>query len=268
MNPLRTLRHSVRWAQSCSTNVFEDARLRKLCSKYDLRGHKRIYLVHIRKTGGTSLNNMFLSLTGSDPRKLYDQLVASTPHRIVENGLVFVGWDINAINRGQYFYAFSHAPIHSLRLPEDTFTVSCFRNPVKRLVSHYNMLMDYKSNNTNHPCMKTEGEWLGSSFGDFLSRVPREHLQNQLYMFSKTFDVNEAIANASQLSHRFFGDNFDGGVAELNQKTGLSLRPIHIRKSGQHIALTAAEDALLREALSEEIRFVSELREEKSIAKR
>lgn len=265
MEPLKTLKRSIRWAKARSVNLFADARLRRICAHYDFRGYKRIYLVHIRKTGGTSLNNMFLSLTGSGSTELYNKLALSTPHRIVDNGLVFVGWDVAAINRGLYFYAFSHTPIHELNLPEDTFTVSCFRDPVKRLVSHYNMLMDFKLNNVNHPCMEIEGEWLGNSFGNFLERIPREHLQNQLYMYSRAFDIGEAISKVNQLSHWFFGDSFADGVAEFNQKTGLSLHPIHIRKSGQHISLSGAEDALLREALSEELAFIGELRKQKRI---
>ena len=55
-----------------------EATFREIASNYNLRGFRRIYLVHIRKTDGTSLNNMFLSLSGSDSRTLYYQL-ATTP---------------------------------------------------------------------------------------------------------------------------------------------------------------------------------------------
>jgi len=54
----------------------------KLASSYDFSGYKRIYLIHIRKTGGTSLNYMFLSLSGH-PETMYNDLVNSLGHRII-----------------------------------------------------------------------------------------------------------------------------------------------------------------------------------------
>ena len=40
----------------------EEKKYRKIASRYNISGYKRIYLIHIRKTGGTSLNHMFLSM--------------------------------------------------------------------------------------------------------------------------------------------------------------------------------------------------------------
>ena len=96
---------------------------KKISAKYDLNGYKRMYLVHIRKTGGTSLNNMFLALSGEDPKNLYDQLALARNHRLISNGLIYVGWNLRLINRGEYYYAFSHTPFHKLDLPEKTFTI-------------------------------------------------------------------------------------------------------------------------------------------------
>lgn len=230
-----------------------------LYSTINENGYKRVYLIHIRKTGGTSLNHMFLSLSGGDPKSLYAELASQHPHRIKNNGLVFVGWDTNAINSGNYFYAFSHAPIHKLRIPKKTFTLSCFRDPIARVVSHYNMLADFSANRVQHPCMAIEGEWLGASFSDFLERIPREHLQNQLFMFSRTFDINEAISRVKNLSTWFFGDKFEEGVARLNKKTGLALQSIHIRKSNRHQPMSNDETNKLKHMLSEELSFIEEV---------
>ena len=142
MDPLSVSKRALRWAWARTSEALSSGRLRQLCSTYDLNGYDRMYLVHIRKTGGTSLNNMFLSVSGYDSQALYQELANRPTHRVIRNGLVFVGWDIASINRGLYFYAFSHHPFHKLSLPERTFTFSCLRDPMKRVVSHYNMLME------------------------------------------------------------------------------------------------------------------------------
>ncbi|MCD4762209.1 hypothetical protein K8R32_04605, partial [bacterium] len=46
-----------------------------ISQKYNIgNGYKRVYLFHIRKTGGTSLNFSFLSLSGSDEAAVYKKL--------------------------------------------------------------------------------------------------------------------------------------------------------------------------------------------------
>ena len=89
-----------------------DRQFRDMARGYDIQGYRRIYLVHVRKTGGTSLNYMFLSTGGQDGSAVYDDINRSRPHRVVRDGRIFVGWDIDLINRGDYFYAFSHTPLH------------------------------------------------------------------------------------------------------------------------------------------------------------
>lgn len=237
----------------------EEKRYQKIASGYDINGFKRIYLVHIRKAGGTSLINMFLSLSGEDPVSLYSQLAKTPDHRLLSNGIIYVGWRVRYINRGNYFYGFSHTPLHKLDLPKGTFTITCFRDSVKRVVSHYNMLMNFKANNIYHPCMATEGKWLGENFDDFLQRIPQDHLLNQIYMFSSKFDVNEAVAQVEKLSHYFFIDNFSNGIDELNKKTALSLEPIHIRKAGYGTQIPESSISKLREMLDKEYSFLDRI---------
>lgn len=245
---------------SAKTTI-EENKYQKIAESYDLNGYKRVYLVHIRKTGGTSLNNMFLSLSGEDSNVLYAQLARTPGHRLLSNGRIYVGWNVKLINNGNYFYAFSHTPTHQLALPHGTFTVSCFRDPVKRVVSHYNMLIDFQVNKIDHPCMATEGKWLGEGFDDFLNNIPKEHLLNQLYMFSNDFNINEAVNNVQQLSHYFFSDQFDKGVNSLNMKTALNLEPIHIRKSKYQSQISEHDLGKLREVLDKEYRFLYSIRD-------
>jgi len=239
----------------------DERRYKKIASKYDFNGYKRIYLVHIRKTGGTSLNKMFLSLSGEDSGYIYDQLSITPKHRMLRNGLIYVGWNVPYINKGNYFYGFSHTPLYKLSLPKETFTISCFRDPVKRIISHYNMLMDFRENNIDHPCMTIEGKWLGENFDNFLDRIPKEHLLNQLYMFSDTYKISEAARKVRDLSYYFFSANFDKGVFAINNKTGLSLESIHIRKASYHAQISGNSLARLRDMLNHEYKFLDRIRE-------
>lgn len=256
MKPEQFARKAFQKLAASSKAITEEKKYRKITENYNFHGYKRIYLFHIRKTGGTSLNSMFLSLSNEDSNNLYTKLGQSPDHRLSRNGLVYVGWNTKYIKKGNYFYAFSHTPFHKLSFPEKTFTVSCFRDPVKRVVSHYNMLMNFSLNKINHPCMATEGKWLGNNFVEFLSKIPKEHLLNQLYMFSPNFDITEATSNVKSLSHFFFSDSFGKGVDEINKKTGLKLRSIHIRKAKYKAQISDDSLATLRDMLHDEYRFI------------
>jgi hypothetical protein len=250
----------IRAASSAVGIDLQEGKFRKIAAEYDICGYKRIYLVHIRKTAGTSLINMFFSLSGGDPASLYRQIASNADGRMMVNRIIYAGWNIHYINRGHYYLGFSHRPIHELRLPQETFTVSCFRDPVERVLSHYNMLVDFHRNKVRHPCMKTEGKWIEGTFNDFLSQIPRKHLLNQLYMFSKNYDVEEAVSQVKRLSHYFFSDNFDEGVKALNAKLGLGLEPAHVRKSSHREIPSGDGLERLRDMMALEYDFLSRIR--------
>jgi len=238
--------------QSGCAAELEERKYREL-TNYNIAGEfRRIYLFHIRKTGGTSLNHILLSQGGEDREEVYRRLSEDKNHRIISNDKVFVGWNKKLIEQGYYYYAFSHMLKHQLRLPEGTFTITCLRDPVKRVLSHYKMLLEFKVNNIVHPCMKIEGEWLGNSFNDFLTNIPTEHLLNQLYMFSKNFDLNEAFDNIVGCSHFFFTEQFSLGVSQLSSKLGIELKPLHIRKTSIDVNFSRVDIDRLRSMLEAE----------------
>lgn len=240
--------------------AIQEPKLRDVTSTYNFNGYKRIYLVHIRKTGGTSLNKMFLSLSEENADSFYTTLVDTPDHRVCREGLVYVGWNTRIINKGTYFYGFSHTPIHQLDLPEMTFTVSCFRDPIKRVISHYNMLMNYRLNKIGGALLATEGKWLGNCFDDFIQRIPPKHLLNQLYMFSSNYDINEALENVQRLSYYFFVEDFNSGIVEINRKTGLDLRPIHARKAQYRAEIKNKSLNTLKDMLQREYQFVDSIK--------
>ncbi|MHA1368349.1 MAG: sulfotransferase family 2 domain-containing protein [Promethearchaeota archaeon] len=232
---------------------YEDWKCRRSWVHYSLpKNYARIYFYHIRKSGGTSINYMFLSLGGENPKRVYTRVSKGPYFGTVSGNKIYVSWNKDLIRRGLYFYAFSHIPKHKLSLPENTFTLTCLREPAKRIVSLYNMLYHYKINNIPHPCMKEEGKWIGDSFNDFLNRIPKRDLLNQIYMFSKNYSIDEAFENIRNCSHVMITEQFAFGIKELIKKLDLKLQPIHTRKSSINPTITTDEKNRLYEILQPE----------------
>lgn len=239
----------------------EEPKYRKFVSHYNINGYKRVYFVHIRKTGGTSINHMFFSLACEDPTLFYTALSQKRTNRLSCRDKVFVGWNVSLINSGNYFYAFSHEPIYRLNLPRDTFIFAVFRDPVKRVISHYNMLLEYSAQTPacRPQWYEKEASWLGNTFDEFVSNLPKKHLLNQLYMFSNSYDVQEAVDRATKLNLYFFTEQFSAGITRINSLTNLNLKPIHIRQSRINEPIRDESVARVRMLLDKEYVFLSRL---------
>lgn len=232
--------------------------LRPRISNNTMTDHKRIYLYHVRKAGGRSLIAAFLTLGDGDVAELYRSLCRNK--RIIVDNKIIVGWKKRWIEKGNYYFAFSHQTMHEIVLPPDTFTITCLRNPIDRLLSHYRMLLEFRMKRIKHPCMKIEGKWLGTCFKDFLLNIPREHLLRQLYMFSHTFDCDEAFANIMDCSFFFLLENFDEAVMELSSKLKIPIRPLHFGKTELVYLPTGSEIDTATEMLQPEITLYEKLK--------
>ena len=225
-----------------------------------------VYYIHIRKAAGTTINYAFLrSSREPDIDAFFETLAQKPNHRLIRNNQVFVGWNVRLINEGHYSYAFSHAPCHRLNLPPHVFTFTCLRDPVKRVVSHYNYLRNFQVNNLYHPCMEREGGWLGDSLADFIINVPREDLMNQLYTFSASFDVNEAFDRVMQCNHFFFTHEMDAGMKTLEQQLNRELPVASQNKSGYREDIDEAHVAQLRDLLRDEYELLDRLQRERKV---
>lgn len=227
-------------------------------STFQMNGYRHVYLYHVRKTAGTALNHCFFSLSGEDPVALYRRLTTSGGDFAVAGDKIFVIWNKELIERGYFHYAASHYPMHEISLPPGTFTITCLRDPVDRMISLYRMYLDLAQDERNAPAwFFRERPWMGDSFSDFLERLPREMVQQQLYMFSRSFDIDEAIANVASCSHVMVMDEFARGLDELNSKLGLQLPNVpSVRKSEVEFEPTEVQLEVLRRMVSAEHQLV------------
>lgn len=218
-------------------------------------GYRRVYFYHIRKTGGTSLNHMFLGLARADGRKAYQQMGAKK-QRLIMDGKIYVGWKQRLIEEGNYYYAFSHIPAHELTLPPQTYTFTCLRDPVKRVISHYRMLLDHQASANPHPSFEIEKNWLGADLLETVEKMPREHLLCQLYMFSKNLDVEEALAGLRRCNRVVFTEALAEGAQQLNIDLGVQLQARHSRKSQHTYQASEREFTALRDMLAPEYQLI------------
>jgi len=232
-------------------------------SRFFEKKPRRIYHYHIRKTAGTSLNKAFIKAITSNYNEYYNRLAKKNNHRVFIKNKIIVGWNHRLIQEGNYFFGFSHAPFHAISLPENTFTITCLRDPADRLISHYKMLSYYKSMKINHPCMKTEGQWLGNCFNDFLNNIPKKYLENQLFMFSKSFDISEAFDNIMKVDMILDIGNFNDGLARLSKELGINLSSLNEKKYYHTVKISDAEINHLRDRLKNEYELISTVKNSK-----
>ncbi len=204
---------------------------------------------------------MFLALGGGDGNELFKKLGQQSNESMLEDDLVFVGWDKPLIEKGDYFFGFSHYAYDEISIPDGTFRFTSLRDPVERVVSHYRMLLDFSKQVNPHPCFTTEGQWLGGSFDEFLDRLPMQHLKNQLYMFSEDFHVSQAVERIQNLDFCFFVDTLEIDLRQFARKTSISLTNRRDRISEQKFQLNGLQSSRLREMLSDEYELVNAIRD-------
>jgi hypothetical protein len=242
--------------------ALQGRRLRKqITGNYSLPGgFKRIYFYHIRKTAGSSLNHAFFELSGEKGEVVQKTVSQSKRGWGIFGNYVYVVHNTYLAETGDYFYAYSHSPSHEFRLPLNTFTITCLRDPVARVISHYRMLAHYKKHNVGRAALRLEKGWLGNSFTSFLKKIPREHLMRQLYMFSRSFNIEEALVNILKLNIVMFTEDFPKSINRLSKFLNLRLQIYH-RKSGYDpVALNDEEKKLLREMLEPEYKLIERIR--------
>jgi hypothetical protein len=225
-----------------------------LCSKGIHQRHKRFLFLHIRKTGGTSFNHGLSCFFNYSPKDTDKLLNIHTGNYFIKRSYIFMSGNLSLINKNQYHIATTHLPAHSINISKDTFTFTILRDPVKRFISHYNMLKRMITENDDHPCLEEEREYFDECIVKCAQKMPIRHRCAQLFCFSKELDISEGIQNLSEISMFDTLDNYSKSINLINQLFNWKLPALHERK-GNPIFIQKEKILLLEDLLKDEIEF-------------
>ena len=231
-------------------------------SKYLPKGIDRIYHIHIRKSAGTSVNSAFWNLGNLTLRKIGKEPMTLTKK------YSYVSFSKELIEAGDYLYASAHFAQWELNLKPNTFTFTVLREPYSRLVSLYKYYtwvdqVDEKLGynlDTSYYVLKSQHYLLGKSFKDFVDVLSDKYLVNQLYTFSKSLSVDDAIENISKVDRIYFQDQFNYAIRDLECVFGFELNVKNERNFGDiQINISEEEKQYALSKLHNEIEFYNKV---------
>jgi hypothetical protein len=234
-------------------------------SKHLPEGIDRIYHIHIRKSAGSSLNNLFFNQAALSLKEFWREPL------YIKNGKVFVQHQKPHINKGDYYYASSHWPIWDLHLPPNTFTYCILRDPVDRLISLYKYYcwvaqVDEKTGYSKDPSyysLLQQKSLLNKAFKEFVNNLSNKYLFNQLYMFDQNLNPNKALELLSKVDKVYFFDDIQFAIEDL--VSSLNLKPLTPSKerSFQNVSYSVTEEdkEFAKEKLALEIEFYQKARQ-------
>ena len=215
-------------------------------------GYKRIYFYHVQKAGGSSIKRIFYELTGLEGDRVHRMVLQSRDARVKIDDKIFVGWNKKLINEGYYFFASTHIPLAELSLPPNTFTFTCLRDPMTRILSRYKELVNYQRSDPSHVHLQTVKDWFNADFSVFLTNMPKREYLRQLQMFSASYNVDEAVDQIANCEYFFILEDFDQGILALADQLQIPLKPKHVRQSGIQFSPESADIERLQEMIAPE----------------
>lgn len=186
----------------------------------------RVYHIHIRKSAGTSLNNLFLGQSNLTLKEQWREPL------YIKEGKVYIQHHKPYFEAGNYFYGSSHYPLWELHLPANTFTYCILRDPLERLISLYKYYcwvsqVDAKEGYALDPSyfvLLKQHQLLNKSFKEFVNNLSPKYLVAQLYTFDKGLDPNHAFELLKTVNKVYFFENVDFAISDLTQT--LKLKPL------------------------------------------
>lgn len=237
-----------------------DPTYRELASAIALpEGYRRVYCHHVRKTAGTSLWMSFMALAGEDPMDVWRRITSSRLQRTVTGSYPIASGLERVIAEGAYLFARSHRPSYEQALPPKTFTVTVLRDPVRRLHSYYDYLVAGDDPHSPGQVAPRERRLVVGGFDQFLDRVPRQDLLNQVAMFSAHLDPSEAADRIAACSSVFFTEGFATGLGDLATRLHLPLAVHQARVTGARSTLSDSQEDRLRTLLAPEYALLERL---------
>ncbi|HWP45510.1 MAG TPA: hypothetical protein VNO14_19890 [Blastocatellia bacterium] len=230
------------------------------------------------KSGGTSINFAFLrglcdpsvevpavcetplgTVHGDAvrPWELYISLTRNPSYELTVQGRRVVGHRPCRAPDERFYYWFSHQPTPRSALPADAYAFTCLRNPLTRLLSYFSEIRAFCE-------LGTLSLWGMERYqdvpvGEWIGRTPPQELCHQVYLFSETGNVDEAIDRISRLDRIVFTEALDDGFAILSRDTGIPLPRYRIRSNNPRIPATLLGEERLLEAVEKEFQLLEAL---------
>jgi hypothetical protein len=229
--------------------------IRSLISKKKLtKRYRRFLFLHIRKTGGTSFNRGLSDFFNYSEKNINDFLDINHGNYFIKDFKIFAGGNIDIINNKQYHIATTHLPQHQLLIDSNTFTFTILRDPVRRFISHYNMLRNMILKDDAHHCLIEERNYYDDCIVNCALKMPIKHRSAQLYCFSKALNPDEGLNKLSELTMFDTLENYRITIEFINKTFNWEVPTLHIRK-GIPISIPPEKIISLQDILKDEIAF-------------
>jgi hypothetical protein len=178
---------------------------------------EKVYLYHIKKTGGRSLKlsffNYYFEPYGIDPVEIYALQSSGIPGKHIGIDDMVIG-----VSDEQFLFESNHRFMDDVCIPNYYFKITILRDPIKRLLSYYRMIDRWNRVSPDAEWLQKEKSYIENGWEGFLNSIPKEILLEQIRMFSKNFDIKESFNNIISLNHVMINENYKEDLTLLSKK--------------------------------------------------
>jgi len=228
----------------------------------------KTHFYHIPKTAGRSIIVSFLRRIHTEShltdKFMYKDLV-NRSGKYKNDNMCMSGW--NPKSYGQHFFTFGHHTYHAEHCKNArkhlTHSITSIRKPFDRLFSLYKEhLFERKNGRAISTTIKNVPDTMfdDMTFGNFVKRLPKKRLLEQLYYFSDSYNINEAIENVSKLTHVFFVDDILNDRDSYAGKTKTYLCISNAFRREIDYKISKKERSFINKLIKDEIKFYTNLK--------